>query len=94
MPRYCVNKKIQSKEDGGNYEVHQTEPVPCNHLPREENQVDLGEHSNCHLAIEEARKTLGDSNKGHLVLAQRVNLNKNPSLVNGCRWCCTECHTE
>ena len=54
MQDYIYNK---SKLDGKYHEVHATK---CIHLPRIENQVSLGWHSDCKSAISEAERETGD----------------------------------
>jgi hypothetical protein len=49
MAKYCVNKKAQAN---GDHEVH----TNCNYLPDAQNQLYLGEFSNCHDAVREAKK--------------------------------------
>jgi hypothetical protein len=67
MKKYYVNKNAQAN---GDHEVHTT---GCSFLPLERNRIYLGEFSNCHLAVQDARKRY--------------------SQVNGCYYCCNECHT-
>ena len=50
MAKYCVNKNAQPT---GEHEVHKE---GCDWLPDPENQVDLGDHSNCHAAVEAAKR--------------------------------------
>ena len=71
MPNYCVN--INAQDNSGDYEVHETSPTRCKHLPNPENREALGWHSDCHGAVAEAKKTYDD--------------------VNGCYYCCYDCHT-
>lgn len=56
MARYYVNRKAQSN---GGHEVHK---LGCNYMPKEENRLYLGEFSNCHQAVAEARKYYAQSN--------------------------------
>lgn len=65
MPRYYVNKNAQTN---GDHEVH---IKSCTYFPND--PKDLGEHSNCHSAVREAKLSYSRS--------------------NGCKFCCTECHT-
>ena len=50
MPIYYVNKNAQPT---GEHEVHK---VDCSRLPDLDNRVYLGSHTDCHGAIEEAKK--------------------------------------
>ncbi|HAT86951.1 MAG TPA: hypothetical protein DCS30_14005 [Rhizobiales bacterium] len=50
MASYYVNKNTQPN---GDHEVHTT---GCPHPPESWNRQQLGEHSNCYSAIEEAKK--------------------------------------
>lgn len=50
MEHYFVNKHAQAN---GDHEVH---TAKCLYLPEASNQIDLGYHSSCHSALEEARK--------------------------------------
>ena len=56
MYRYYVNKNAQ---DNGDHEVHKE---GCTHMPDEPNRVDLGQFSNCHDAVREAKKHYAKSN--------------------------------
>ena len=53
MKYYCVNKNAQSAPEDGEHEVH-TEG--CSHPPMSANKDYLGDLSNCHQAIAEAKK--------------------------------------
>ena len=53
MKYYCVNKNAQSAPEDGEHEVH-TEG--CSHPPLSANKDYLGDLSNCHQAITEAKK--------------------------------------
>ncbi|GAI41041.1 unnamed protein product [marine sediment metagenome] len=48
--RYYVNKNAQ---DNGDHEVHEE---GCEKMPEEENKLYLGDFSNCHDAVKEAKK--------------------------------------
>jgi len=50
MDKYCVNKNTDNP--GGNHEVHE---YSCSGLPEPENREDLGEFSDCHGAVKEAK---------------------------------------
>lgn len=50
MASYYVNKNAQSN---GDHEVHESS---CSFLPKRENRIYLGEFSNCHDAVKEAKK--------------------------------------
>ncbi len=56
MAYYCVNKNAQPN---GTHEVHKD---GCNWYPEEKNRVDLGTHSSCKLALEEAQEYFGNVN--------------------------------
>ena len=54
MTHYYVNKNAQAN---GDHEVHVRS---CTYFPND--VKDLGEHSNCHAAVREAKKTYPKSN--------------------------------
>ncbi|TRX35637.1 hypothetical protein [Flavobacterium restrictum] len=54
--KYYVNNKAQSN---GDHEVHTDD---CNYLPSLINRKDLGKHTNCKLAVAEAKKMYSKSN--------------------------------
>jgi len=54
MKTYYVNKN----ENDGYHEVHNDS---CQHLPEVANRVHLGQFSNCHDAVKEAKKTYENS---------------------------------
>ena len=56
MARYCVNKNAQSN---GDHEVHTD---GCSWLPDAANRLYLGDFSNCHGAVREAKKHYSQSN--------------------------------
>jgi len=56
MPSYYVNKNAQSN---GDHEVHSS---GCSHMPDQSNQKYLGNFSNCHDAVREAKKYYPQSN--------------------------------
>ena len=56
MIKYYVNKQAQ---DNGDHEVHR---LDCYYLPSEENQQYLGLFTNCHDAVQEAKKYYPISN--------------------------------
>jgi hypothetical protein len=56
MARYYVNKNAQAN---GDHEVHTT---GCEWLPEDENRIYLGDFSNCHDAVREARKHYTQTN--------------------------------
>ena len=54
--RYYVNKNAQ---DNGDHEVHEE---GCKWMPEKENRLYLGDFSNCHDAVKEAKKHYPQSN--------------------------------
>ncbi len=54
MARYCVN---ENGDHNGVHEVHDVTPGSCSNLPNVENREDLGNHTSCHSAVREAKKT-------------------------------------
>jgi hypothetical protein len=66
--RYYVNKNAQPT---GEHEVH---TISCRYKPLSENCIYLGEFSNCHDALREARRYYDN--------------------VDGCYYCCNQCHTK
>jgi len=56
MDSYYVNKNAQAN---GDHEVHK---YGCSYLPEAANREYLGEFSNCHDAVKEAKKTYPQSN--------------------------------
>ena len=56
MARYYVNRNAQAN---GDHEVHKS---GCDRMPDEENRKYLGDFSNCHDAVREAKKTYLQSN--------------------------------
>lgn len=54
MAKYIVNKNAQPS---GDHEVHVSN---CDQGPNSENQLNLGEHANCHGAMTEAKKHFSD----------------------------------
>ena len=56
MATYYVNKNAQSN---GDHEVH---IVTCSLLPAAPNRLYLGDFSNCHGAVAQAKKTYAKSN--------------------------------
>lgn len=57
MPQYCVNMKTDKQ---GDHEVHRLDT--CNRLPEPEHRLDLGWHSGCRSAVEQAKKTYPTAN--------------------------------
>lgn len=53
MAHYCVNKNSQST---GEHEVHNV-TARCDRLPDPSNRLSLGDHQNCHTAVQKARQT-------------------------------------
>ena len=51
MAAYYVNKNAQAN---GDHEVHKS---GCSYMPNTENRKYLGDFSNCHDAVREAKKT-------------------------------------
>lgn len=74
MAKYIINKKPQPKS--GDYEVHQTFPSMCSHLPDAHNRIDLGEHLTCQSAVLTAKKRFPDNAKN----------------IDGCYYCSRPCH--
>jgi len=56
MSYYYVNKNAQTN---GDHEVHK---LGCSYMPIESNRKYLGNFSNCHNAVWEAKKTYSQSN--------------------------------
>ena len=56
MAQYYVNKNAQNN---GDHEVHIRS---CTRLPNEENRLYLGNFTNCHDAVREAKKNYPQSN--------------------------------
>lgn len=52
MARFIVN---QNRQSNGDHEVH-NRTTGCTHMPRVENQVDLGEHFSCQAAVAYAKQ--------------------------------------
>jgi len=44
MARFILN---QNQQPTGDYEVH-NKSAGCSYMPQQQNQLDLGEHQNCH----------------------------------------------
>lgn len=74
MATYCINSNPQP--DSGDYEVHRTSQPACIRLPLLSNQVNLGEHTNCHLAVSYVKQ-------------QNPSI---AHKIDGCYWCINECH--
>lgn len=53
---YYVNKKAQAN---GDHEVHK---AGCEWMPDKENRIYLGDFSNCHAAVREAKRYYSQSN--------------------------------
>lgn len=49
----------------------------CGHLPNPENWISLGQHPDCHSAVRAAKRELPGEFQ----------------TVNGCYYCCNDCHT-
>jgi len=54
--RYYVNKNVQAN---GDHEVHES---GCSYMPDDENRIYLGDFSNCHAAVNEAKRYYPQSN--------------------------------
>lgn len=67
MAKYYVNRNAQPT---GEHEVHKQ---GCSYMPAPQNCAYLGDFTNCHDAVAEARKRY--------------------SNVDGCYYCCNDCHT-
>lgn len=78
MRQYIINKNRQDSESGLNYEVHDLTTNACNRLPLPSNRIDLGFHNGCEGALNEAKQRFP---------AQRYE-------IDGCFYCCEECHDE
>lgn len=76
MNKYILNKKRQTLERGGDYEVHNADM--CKHLPEAINWIELGYYTECKPAV----------------IRAKLNYPSHAQDINGCRWCCTSCHTE
>lgn len=57
MPYYCVNMNAQPN---GDHEVHDT--GTCTRLPFPSNQLNLGFHTNCFSAVQQAKRTYSTAN--------------------------------
>lgn len=53
---YYVNKNVQAN---GDHEVHES---GCLYMPDDENRIYLGDFSNCHAAVREAKRYYPQSN--------------------------------
>lgn len=78
MAKYILNGNKQDSPSGSNYEVHDITPEACGHLPHMTNQYVLGECTDCHEAINKAKS---------MFPAFRLD-------IDGCYYCCNECHSE
>jgi len=58
MPYFIVNKNAQPN---GDHEVHNA-TTDCDWMPSMGNQLDLGDHTDCRGAVEEAKGTYPQSN--------------------------------
>ena len=76
MSKYILNKNKQDSESGENYEVHNVET--CEHLPKIENRILLGDFSNCGDAMKKARSMYPSQSND----------------IDGCYYCCHSCHRE
>ena len=56
MALYYVNKNAQAN---GDHEVHKSD---CDYMPKPENRQYLGDFSNCHDAVREAKRYYSKSN--------------------------------
>jgi hypothetical protein len=74
MPNFIINKNAQPKS--GEYEVHNTSRG-CSYMPKPENQIALGVHTDCHGAVAQAKRDYPNEK----------------SKINGCYYCCNSCHT-
>lgn len=59
MPIFCINQKEQQN---GDHEVHDLTPGRCTRLPDTQNRLDLGSHTNCASAVQQAKRTYSRSN--------------------------------
>lgn len=58
VPYFCVNKNAQSFSN--DHEVHDLSATQC--LPLPSNRIDLGFHSDCRGAVQEAKRYYSDVN--------------------------------
>ena len=56
MTKYYLN---QNAQENGDHEVHRSN---CDYMPNSSNRLYLGEFSNCHEAVREAKKHYHQSN--------------------------------
>lgn len=78
MAKYILNRNQQDSKSGSNNELHDETPGACVRLPNQENRLDVGYYDTCHQAMAAAKQ-------------------KYPSLsasIDGCYYCCRDCHTE
>ena len=78
MPKYILNKNKQDSSSGSNYELHNEDSGACIRLPKPENRLQVGTYSNCRDAIAAARRQYP---------AMAPN-------IDGCYYCCPDCHNE
>jgi hypothetical protein len=76
MPDYILNRRKQDSASRKNHELHDVTPGACDRLPAPENRIDIGFFSNCHAAIDAARRK-------HPSMS---------ATIDGCHQCCPECH--
>ena len=67
----------QNQQDNGDYEIHEDN---CYNGAAPQNRIALGFHPTCALAIKAATEKLGDE------------IAESEGTINGCYYCCNECH--
>lgn len=73
---YIINKNKQDSKSGENFEVHNLNS--CEHLPKEENRIHLGNFNNCQEAMSHAKLIYPGSR----------------NYIDSCYYCCLACHKE
>lgn len=67
----------KNAQSNGDHEVHNL-TNGCDYMPESNNQIMLGFHLSCHEAVSEAKK----------MWPTDIN-----NKINGCYYCCNDCHT-
>jgi len=78
MPKYILNRNQQDSASGMNNELHDETPGVCTRLPLPGNRLDVGYYSNCKDAMAAAVQKYPEYR----------------SSIDGCYYCCRECHSE
>ncbi|MEQ9246269.1 MAG: hypothetical protein RLO21_09810 [Nitratireductor sp.] len=78
MAKYILNQNKQDSQSGQNHELHNESPGACSHLPARENRLEVGNFSNCHDAMAEAKRKYPSM----------------AADIDGCYYCCSACHKE